>query len=182
MVAGALIGGVIAILSRAPGLQKIYDWALPTGLFTALITFSIIPSQPRYNFEKETEVKLQEAPWIVVVNRTHWGDIFEPRTWLDAPVGSYLVAHPETYGLHEDGNVDLRVTLIQYRKPPQEWLVTTNCPNREALWNNPGADGIFRINPEGYSKLSDAEYEAFCKTDWEPKHRLVMQQAFGKSE
>ncbi len=181
VVVGALIWGIFVALSTTLKLTRIGGIAAPMGIVAALLVFTMIPSQPRYNFERENEESIGNSPWTVVVERSQWGSFSEPRTLFDAPVGSYLVARPQPYGLYDDGNVDLIVSLIRYREDPVSWSVTTNCESSEASWQSLNPSGVSSNTNIEMKKMSPKERVAFCDTDWEPIHQLVMEQTFSES-
>ena len=133
--------------------------------------------EDRYRFERETLAQIEEAPWARVVDAAEWGDIIAPRTWFDTPVGFFRVASPDIAGGWSDEEPTLQVTILRYKEKPQVGLADVACEDREARWAYPDRGGTFRYEAGGMQKLTEREYEVFCKTDWREAIDQMMDEA-----
>ena len=149
-------------LSAAIGL-RISHFPNP-GVIAALVFFgalAILPSLPRYRFEKETRLQIADKPWIRVINETRWGAIIEPLTWFNAPIGSFYFVMPNDF--KTDG---FQEVSVRYEEEPHIYHVSPNCENRTIRRAAPDNDGYFRQMTEHPEVMTKEDFSTYCEYDW----------------
>ncbi len=132
------------------------------AFFTALLT---IPSIPRYQFENEIREKINQSPWMRVVNETKWGDLTEILTLFVTPVGSFTLVMP-----NEPTIGGFSVITFQYDEDPIESLIEPECSDETYTYSYPhNGKFVYGTEEDGsfdVVKMQGWEHEQFCKSDW----------------
>jgi hypothetical protein len=126
-----------------------------------LIGVVVVPSIPRYQFEKQTLAQIEGKGWIRVVNQTRIGDVLEPLTWVKTPVGSVTIIMPEPPT--ED---QFRLVVMQYGKEPRVSMADPDCARSKIIYAEPGKDRVFRYTTQSPVQMSPVERSWFCDYDW----------------
>jgi hypothetical protein len=127
----------------------------------ALIGLFVLPSIPRYLFEKRTLAQIEGKGWMRVVHTTKWGDILEPLTWVNAPIGSFTIIMPEP---PVEGA--FRQMIIRYEKEPIIRTVEADCSQSTIHYAEPDKDGIFRYTTPYSVEMSALQKRWYCEYDW----------------
>ena len=144
---------------------------VPAMVAVAIVVLGMttLPSIPRYAFEDQIMATIQDKPWVKVVNKTKIGTLIEPLTWFNAPVGSISVVTPGdalTPGFH--------MVIFSYGQKEVAALVEPDCATRMIDYSYAGEDGIYRADEQFWNqRMSDKDYELYCKTDWTEARRQV---------
>jgi len=150
---------------RLPGPAFIAAPVFLIGLFT-------IPSLPRYQFERDTLAKIEGKEWIRVMNRTNWGSLTEPLTWLRAPLGSITIDMPNSP--IEGG---FRQVTMRYEEEPAVSIVEPDCTTYTILYSRPDQAGVFRYVTAHPAKMRDDEKKWYCQYDWSKEKEAFRREA-----
>ncbi len=104
-----------------------------------LICLFTLPSIPRYQFEREALSKIEGKDWIRVIDKTKWGSLTEPLTFIKAPVGSIFIVMPNSP--IEGG---FREVLMRYKEKPRVRMSDPDCTDHTILYSEPDSNGVFR--------------------------------------
>lgn len=160
---------VLIVLKKAfPRLPEPAFIAVPVfliGLFT-------VPSLPRYQFERDVMAKIEGKDWVRVVNKTHWGSLTEPLTWLRTPVGSVTIIMPNSP--IEGG---FRQVTMRYEEETRVSMVYPDCSTLTILYSRPDKEGVFRYTSNAPAKMSDEEQRWYCQYDWSKEREALRKEA-----
>jgi hypothetical protein len=158
----AAVAALVYLALRA--LRKTFP-SLPQPAFLAVPVFVIgiltLPSVPRYQFERETLARIEGKGWIRIVNRTNWGSLTEPLTWLRAPLGSITIVMPNSP--IEGG---FRQVTMRYEETPVVSIVEPDCADSTISRSRPDQAGVFRYTTATPEKMRDEERKWYCEHDW----------------
>ena len=157
----ALCGLLYVVLS---GLKRRFP-QFPEPAFVVvpffLIGIVVLPSIPRYQFERKTLAQIEGKGWIRVVNTTRWGDITEPLTWVKTPIGSVTIIMPQP--IEKD---TFRQVVMQYEQKPVVSLVDVQCETSTIIYSEPDAKGVVRYTTPSPVKMTPLQKTWFCDYDW----------------
>ena len=133
--------GIALILVPVFGLfflaKKLYPKTphpLAATLIIGIVAMLILPSYPRYKFERETLAKIQTNKHLKLVNTVKYGDLTEPLTWLYTPIGFFHIISPsgETGEFYtKDATVHhLDSALLRYNEEPVIEKVEADCSDK----------------------------------------------------
>lgn len=174
------IGGIaVVIYVFLSALKKKFP-KLPEPAYIAVPVFLIglftLPSLPRYQFEYDVMSKMEGKDWIRVVNKTEWGSLTEPLTWVKTPVGSVTVVMPNSP--IEGG---FREVLLRYEEKEVISMVEPDCNNLTILYAQSDKEGVFRYTTNSSVEMRDEQKKWYCEYDWskekEALRREVLRQA-----
>lgn len=158
----AIIAGSVYFIALA--VKKIVP-KLPNPIVIAVLVFFvalfILPSIPRYQFEKSSLSQIEGKEWIRIINKTKWGSITEPLTWFHAPVGSIFIVMPNSP--IEGG---YREVLMRYEEKPRTRIAEPNCNDQTILYSEPDGQGVFRYSSRKAYPMSEKELSIYCEYDW----------------
>src|SRR6266849_4508102 len=167
------ITAVVYVLARVA--RKVIP-KLPQPAFIAVPVFMIagliLPSVPRYEFERDALAKFEGKAWVRVVNTMRIGDVTEPLTWLRAPVGSITIIMP--HDAIEEGV--FRQVTMRYEQEPTILIVEPNCSLSRIIYASPDAKGTVRYTSASPSKMSDWEKTWYCEHDWSKEREALRQE------
>lgn len=171
-----------AAYAIALGLRKVTPKApspaIIAGVVGVLALFTL-PSIPRYQFAREALSQVEGKKWIHIVNETKWGDLTEPLTWFNAPVGSIFAVMPN--GPIEGG---FREILLRYEEQPRVTMTEPDCTDHTILRAEAAKDGVFRYTTATPDKMTSQDVSIYCDHDWRSEKDALLEemrrQAFGK--
>jgi len=127
----------------------------------------------RILFDAPTNVDLRER-------KTKWGDLTEPLTWFNAPVGSIYAVMPNSP--MEGG---FRELLLRYEEQPHVTMSEPDCTDHTILRAEPAKDGVFRYTTAMPEKMTQQDISVYCDYDWSNEKDALIdemrRQGFGKS-
>jgi hypothetical protein len=126
-----------------------------------LIGFLVLPSIPRYLFEKRTLAQIESKGWMRVVNTTKVGDILEPLTLVKTPIGSVTIIMPEP---PMEGS--FRQIMLRYEAEPLVLAVEADCARSTISFAPPDKDGVFRYVQPASVEMSALQKTWYCEYDW----------------
>ena len=126
-----------------------------------LVGLLIVPSIPRYQFEKETLAKIEGKDWMRVVSTTRWGHISEPLTWVKTPIGSVTIIMPEP---PVEGA--FRQMTIRYEEEPLVFAVEADCAASKIIYARPDKNGVFRYTTPSPEQMNAQQRKWYCDYDW----------------
>jgi hypothetical protein len=129
-------------------------------------------STPRYQFERDTMAKIEGKDWVRVVNRTNWGSLTEPLTWLRAPLGSITIIMPSS---PIEG--DFRQVTMRYEEEATVSIVEPDCTSLTILYSRPDREGVFRHVTNAPVKMGDKEKKWYCEYDWSKEEEALRKEA-----
>ena len=135
------------------------------GGIAFVICLVVLPSLPRFQFEKEVRAHLKSAPWVRVVEEVKLGSLLEPLTWFVSPVGVFRVVSPDL--LDEQQFTEF---LFRYDQEPVVRIIDVACVDREYYLSVPDSKGTFRILPET-QRMTDQDFGLFCIEDWSERRK-----------
>jgi hypothetical protein len=175
-----VIGIAAAVYLVLRALRKAFP-KLPEPAFIAvpvfLIGLFIVPSLPRYQFERDVIAKIEGKDWVRVVNKTHWGSLSEPLTWLKPPIGSITIIMPNSP--IEDG---FRQVTMRYEEETRVSMVDPDCTTLTILYSRPDKEGVFRYTSNVPIKMSDEEKRWYCQYDWSKEKEALHKEALRQME
>ena len=154
----------------------------PLGIVVILgfIGLSTLPSIPRYIFEKEILVKLDENKSLKLIKSAHWGAIEEPLTWFKAPIGSFYIVGPSgmlgTYYKKDSSENSFRTFLFRYEEDPVVLLVDATCKERTLHISSPDEKGVYRYLTLNEETMSDLQIKAYCEEDYTEQMNTLREQ------
>lgn len=178
----AAVAGLLYVVLRA--LKRRFP-RFPEPMYVVapvfLVGIFVLPSIPRYQFERETLAQIEGEGWIRVVNQTRWGAVTEPLTWVKTPIGSVTILMPEP---PVEGS--FRQVIMQYEKKPLVSNVEADCELSEIIYARPDKDGVFRYTTPSPVRMTPLEKSWFCDYDWtqekEAFHTEYLRQASGQDK
>lgn len=126
-----------------------------------LIGLVVLPSIPRYHFEKQTLAQVEGKGWMRVVHTMKVGHILEPLTLVNAPIGSVTIITPE---LPVEGA--FRQMTIRYEGESLLSAVKADCSRSTIHYAQPDKDGIFRYTTPSSVEMSPQQKSWYCEYDW----------------
>jgi hypothetical protein len=153
-IAYFLAFGIKKIIPKFPKPEFFAGFIFFIALFT-------IPSIPRYQFEKNALAQIDGKPWIRVINKTKWGDITEPLTWFNAPVGSIFIVMPNDISIG-----GFREVLMQYDKEPKVSMSDPDCTDNTIFHSVPDSEGTFRYTSNEAKQMTEKEIKMYCEYNW----------------
>ena len=170
------IGGIaVVIYIFLSALKKKFP-KLPEPAYIAVPVFLIglftLPSLPRYQFEYDVMSKIEGKDWIRVVNKTEWGSLTEPLTWVKAPIGSVTVVMPNSP--IEGG---FREVLLRYEEKEIVSIVEPDCNNLKILYALPDKEGVFRYTTNSSVQMSGEQKTWYCEYDWSKENQALRREA-----
>lgn len=158
----AIIAGVVFILASVAkkAFPKFINPAIPAAI-VFFLAFIILPSIPRYQFEKDTLLKINGKNWIKIINQTKWGAITEPITWFRAPIGSFFVIMPN------DPLVGgYREIIFRYKEDPRVKFADPDCQDYTIIYSEPDDSGVLRYTSENDLPMTEQDKKIYCEYDW----------------
>ena len=171
------IYGFIPILALIYGiffLLKMFFNRLPhPGIFVVIAFFLslfIIPSIPRYTFERDIISKYKDSSEYKLVETANWGALIEPITLLKTPVGFFHFVSPDliSSGIYTQDNQGRFFSQIhRYDEPPVTQMVEAECSDLTISISEP-RDGVYKyifFNEQ----MTEYQKRIFCETDYSPQ-------------
>lgn len=162
------IYGIIAVAATVYFLAKVAKKTIPVIPNPAIIAVPIfiigiftLPSIPRYQFEREALSKIEGKDWIRVINKTKWGSLTEPLTFIKAPIGSIFIVMPSSP--IEGG---FREVLMRYKEKIRVRRSLPDCTDNTIMYTVPDSNGVFRYTSDYPKPMSEEELKMYCKDDW----------------
>ena len=135
----------------------------------------IVPSLPRYLFQRDLLSQLEEQPWIRLTQQTRWGDLTEPLTWIWTPISAATLVMPNEPTI---GGFT-RVTARYGEKPIVE-MADPDCDDFTIEYAAPDREGFFRI---GESKpITDQERQTYCFDDWTAEREALRTEILNRKQ
>jgi hypothetical protein len=162
--------GVFVALRKA--LPKLPHPAVIAGPVFLIALFTVA-SVPRYQFERDTMAKIEGKDWIHVVDKTKWGSLTEPLTWVRTPVGAVTIIMPNS---PIDEGVFRQVTM-RYEEKTRVFIVEPDCSALTIIYASPDKDGIFQYTSNSPSKMDAVEEKWYCQHDWTKEKEALRKEA-----
>lgn len=138
---------------------------LPEPMYIAgpvfLIGLVVLPSIPRYKFERDALANIEGKDWMRVVSQARVGDVLEPLTWVKTPVGSITVVMPEP---PVEGA--FRQITLAYEQEPIISTVGVDCADSTIYYARPDKAGVFRYTTPYPVKMNPQQRAWYCEHDW----------------
>ncbi len=160
-----LLSGLKKVVPRLPEPAYFGAAVFVVGLIT-------LPSLPRYQFEDRVVSEIEGKTWMRVVNRTKWGSLTEPLTWVRAPIGSLTIVMPNSP--IEGG---FREAIVRYEEEEIVSMVDPDCMDFTILYSRPDRRGVFRYTTRSAVKMNDDQKKWYCEYDWSRERQAVLQEA-----
>jgi hypothetical protein len=107
-----------------------------------------------------------------VVNKTKWGSLTEPLTWIKTPVGSVTIIMPNSP--IEGG---YREVVMRYKEEPIISMVEPDCNDLKILYAQADEKGVFRYMTNTANKMNDNERQWYCEYDWSKEKEALRREA-----
>jgi hypothetical protein len=167
------IAAVVYVVARA--LKRALP-KFPNPAFVAvpviIIGLFVLPTIPRYQFQKKVMSEIEGKEWIRVVNRKNLGSLTEPLTWVNTPLGSITIVMPE---LPLVGG--FREVTMQYEEAPIVSMVEADCTTLTIIYSRQDKKGVFRYTTESPVKMSASQKKWYCEYDWSKETDALYKEA-----
>jgi hypothetical protein len=121
--------------------------------------------------------KIEGKDWIRVVDKTKWGSLTEPLTWIRTPVGSVTMIMPNSP--IEGG---YREVIMRYKEQPIISMVEPDCNDLNIWYAQPDKKGVFRYMTNTANKMNDNERQWYCEYDWSKEKEALRREALRQME
>jgi hypothetical protein len=173
----AIFGGLIYLLFA--GLKKVAPNSPSPGTMAAIagiLAIAILPSIPRYEFERHVLSMVEKSPWAKETNRAYWSDITEPLTLLITPVGAITITWP---GSPVEGQVFHQITK-RYGEADIRSSITPDCNDHTIRRAFPDDHGVLRYSSAKPEPMTAVQKDMFCAYDWRQEREALLAAALRK--
>jgi len=168
------IYGIVGLASLAGGLTYLLRKRFSripnhtfVGMFVFVILIIIVPTYPRYQFNKNISEMLEKSPHVRVLNLTYWGAISEPLTWFFDFIGSVHTVGPESPIIG-----GFKRVVLRFEEKPRVSLEEPDCTDKSISISEPDNKGTFRYTSRN-RKMQDDEKSLYCETDWSKEREAL---------
>ncbi|MBL8054449.1 MAG: hypothetical protein JNK03_13825 [Nitrospira sp.] len=146
------------------------------SVLAGIVLAVTVPSIPRYQFQAEGLRMAQEHPEYKLAWTFRYGDILEPLTLINTPIGFFKFVNPDplTYKAGEGG--DFHTVILRYKEDRQQMIVHALCENKTMSISKPDSSGVYRHTTERESEMSDQDKEIYCHTDYSEQVKFMRAQ------
>jgi hypothetical protein len=175
----------LAIYWVASLVKKLFK-AAPRPSVVAVLAFVVLaatlPSIPRYQFQAQGLKMAEEHPEYKLAWTARYGDIVEPLTLINTPIGFFKFVSPDplTYQRGKDGN--FHTVILRYREDRHEMIVDANCEDKTMFTSEPDSSGVFRYTTEKSMKMSKQDIEIYCDADYSEQMASIRESILSKKK
>lgn len=150
-----------------PRYKRIPNPANAVAVCFVLSIFTL-PSLPRYQFERDTLLKIDQAKHLKLLSSNQAGSLTEPLTWFRAPIYSVYLAGPKLGT--ESSFQTVRET---YKQETEFGIVDAECGEMLISYSYADSKGTFRYVIQNET-MSEIEYQDFCEEDYSLQKQLLL--------
>lgn len=175
----------LPIYGMARAVKKVFKAAPDPSVITVLagvVLFLTMPSIPRYQFQAEGLRMAQEHPEYKLAWTFRYGDILEPLTLVNAPIGFFKFVNPDplTYQPGEGG--EFHAVVLRYKEDRQQMIVHASCQDKTMSISRPDSSGVYRYTTEGEVEMSEQDIEIYCHTDYSEQMNFMRTSILSKNK